>query len=49
MRSFDVGVFVSSDEAESVLEDNIRILKCAKEYKVNYILIDDKYEVNVEF
>lgn len=34
--------------AESVLEDNIRMLSLAERYKVNYILIDDKYEVDIE-
>ena len=33
---------------ESVLEGNAKFLKLAKEYKVNYILIDDKYEIGVD-
>ena len=33
---------------ESVLEGNAKFLKLAKEYKVNYILIDDKYEINID-
>ena len=33
---------------ESVLEDNAEILKLAKMYNVNYILIDDKYEINID-
>ncbi len=33
---------------ESVLEDNAEILSLAKKYKVKYILIDDKYEINIE-
>lgn len=33
---------------ESVLEDNAEILVLAKKYKVKYILIDDKYEINIE-
>ena len=33
---------------ESVLEDNIQILELARRYKVNYILIDDKYEIDIE-
>ena len=33
---------------ESVLEDNIQILELAKRYKVNYILIDDKYEIDID-
>ena len=34
---------------ESVLEDNAEILKLAKMHNVNYILIDDKYEINIDF
>ena len=34
--------------AESVLEDNVRMLSLAEKHNVNYILIDDKYEVDVE-
>ncbi len=33
---------------ESVLEDNTEILKLAQKHKANYILIDDKYEINIE-
>ena len=33
---------------ESVLEGNAKFLKLAKEYKVNYILIDDKYEIGID-
>ena len=33
---------------ESVLEDNAEILKLAKMHNVNYILIDDKYEINID-
>ena len=33
---------------ESVLEDNTQILELAQKYKVDYILIDDKYEINIE-
>ena len=32
---------------ESVLEDNAEFLKLAKIHNVNYILIDDKYEINI--
>ena len=32
---------------ESVLEDNANILSNAKKYNVNYILIDDKYEIEI--
>ena len=32
----------------SVLEDNARFLKLAKEHNVNFILIDDEYKVDVE-
>ena len=34
---------------ESVLEDNARVLELAQKHKVNYILIDDKYDVNIDF
>ncbi|MBR6694736.1 MAG: adenylate kinase [Clostridia bacterium] len=33
---------------ESVLEDNAEILKLAKVHNANYILIDDKYEINID-
>ena len=33
---------------ERVLEDNAEILKLAKRNHVNYILIDDRYEINIE-
>lgn len=33
---------------ESVLKDNERMLTLAKEYGANYILIDEKYEINIE-
>ena len=33
---------------ESVLKENAKFLKLAKEYKVNYILIDDKYEIDID-
>ena len=33
---------------ESVLKDNAEILKLAQIHKVNYILIDDKYEMDIE-
>ena len=32
---------------ESVLEDNVNILSQVKKYNVNYVLIDDKYEINI--
>ena len=32
---------------ESVLEENSKILKLAQMHKVNYILIDDKYEIDI--
>ncbi len=32
---------------ENVLEDNAEFLKLAKIHNVNYILIDDKYEINI--
>ena len=33
---------------ESVLEDNARFLKRAHSHNVNYLLIDDKYEINID-
>lgn len=33
---------------ESVLKDNAEILIYAQKYKVNYILIEDKYEINID-
>jgi len=33
---------------ENVLEDNAKVLELARKNKVNYILIDDEYEVDVE-
>ena len=33
---------------ESVLSENAQMLESAKKYNVNYILINDKYEVNIE-
>jgi len=33
---------------ESVLEGNKQMLELAQEYNVNYVLIDDKYEVNID-
>ena len=33
---------------ESVLKDNAQILELAQEHKVNYILIDDNYKVNID-
>jgi 2-phosphoglycerate kinase len=32
---------------ENVLSDNKNILELAKKYNVNYILIDDKYEIDI--
>ena len=32
---------------ESVLVDNKQVLELAKEYDVNYILIDEKYEIDL--
>jgi hypothetical protein len=32
---------------ESVLTDNAQILELAQKHKVNHILIDDKYEVDI--
>lgn len=39
------------DEActmESVLADNAEVLRLAQTYKTNYVLIDDKYEIDIE-
>lgn len=33
---------------ESVLEDNTEILNYAQKYKVNCIIIEDKYEINID-
>lgn len=33
---------------DSVLEDNAQVLKLAKEHKVNYLIIDDKYEIDID-
>lgn len=33
---------------ESVLEDNARVLKLAQIHQVNYVLIDDRYEINID-
>jgi len=33
---------------ESVLADNAQVLKLAKEHNVNYILIDDRYEIDID-
>ena len=33
---------------ESLLEDNAEMLARAKKHKVNYILIDGKYEINID-
>ena len=34
---------------ESVLEDNTEMLAIVQKYNVNYILIEDKYEINIDF
>lgn len=33
---------------ESVLEDNARFLKSAQQYNTDYVLIDDKYEIDID-
>ena len=33
---------------ESVLKDNRNILTLAQKHKVNYILIDENYEINID-
>ena len=32
---------------ENVIEDNAKMLRLAKEHKVNYIIIDKNYEINI--
>lgn len=34
---------------ENVLTDNAYVLKLARNYNVNYVLIDDKYEIDIDF
>ena len=33
---------------ESVLEDNAKVLELAKKHNVKYLLIDDKYEIEID-
>jgi len=33
---------------EAVLRDNAEILEQCQNYKVNYLLIDDEYQVDIE-
>ena len=33
---------------ESVLRDNAEILELCQNYKANYLLIDDEYQVDIE-
>ncbi len=33
---------------ERVLEDNAQMMKLAQKHKVNYLLIDDKYEIDID-
>ena len=33
---------------ESVLADNLEVLSLAKKHHVNYILIEDQYEINID-
>jgi hypothetical protein len=33
---------------ESVLTDNAEVLAVAKKHNVNFILIDDQYEINID-
>lgn len=33
---------------ESILEDNVQFLKLAEKYNVKYVLIDDKYEIDID-
>ena len=32
---------------ESVLEENVQTLELCKQYKVNYVLIDEEYQVDI--
>lgn len=34
---------------ENVLNDNRRFLELAQTYNVNYVLIDDRYEITIDF
>lgn len=34
---------------QCVLKDNARFLELAKSHNVNYVLIDDNYDINIEF
>lgn len=33
---------------ETVLEDNARFLELAQKYNANYVLIKDKYEIDID-
>ena len=33
---------------ESVLLDNAHVLELAQKHKVNYLLVDDKYEIDID-
>ena len=33
---------------ESVLEDNAQVLEQAQKHKVNYLLVDEKYEIDID-
>jgi hypothetical protein len=33
---------------ETLLKDNAKMLELAKQHKINYYLIDDKYEVDID-
>lgn len=33
---------------ENVLKDNARVLELAQKHNVNYVLIDDKYEIDID-
>lgn len=34
---------------ENVLKENARILELARIHKVNYVLIDEEYKINIEW
>lgn len=33
---------------ESVLEDNVQFSELAKKHNANIVLVDDKYEINID-
>ena len=47
---FQIGERLHDDycDLETVIEDNKRILELVQKDKLNYILIDDKYEIDID-